>query len=47
MTHQIWISGKAIRPLFAEPVTFVIIHEKYCHDQRVKLKQAWQEAENW
>ena len=22
MTHQTWISGKAIRPLFAEPVTF-------------------------
>jgi len=23
MTHQTWISGKAIRPLFAEPVTFL------------------------
>jgi len=23
MTHQTWISGKAIRPLFTEPVTYL------------------------
>ena len=32
MTHQTWISGKAIRPLFAEPVTFqdVPLHHLLC-----------------
>jgi len=37
MTHQTWISGKAIRPLFAEPVT-IIEPQTVCGLKKIEQK---------